>query len=137
MSLEGVLIMKDVKGPKKFEINRPKRHEFKKEETPASKDDAITENLKSETPEEKVEEPVKEKEVVKDPPTRNPYRVIVSALNIRVTPSDDGDIMCVLKKDTPLIINSMEGEWANVTAIPVTGIEVTGYVMTKFIEEDK
>ena len=133
MSLEGVLIMKDVKGPKKFELNRPKRHEFKKEETPASKDDAITENLKSETPEEKVEE----KEEVKDPPTRNPYRVIVSALNIRVTPSDDGDIMCVLKKDTPLVINSMEGEWANVTAIPVTGIEVTGYVMTEFIEEDK
>ena len=55
-------------------------------------------------------------------------------LNVRTEPKEDDNVMCVIKKDTSGIVNFVSGEWTNITVSPINGIEVTGYVMSKFIK---
>ncbi len=57
------------------------------------------------------------------------------AVYVRKTPSDDGSILAVLSTNQPLTILKVEDDWTKVTCTDWEGNEVTGYILTKRIED--
>ena len=111
------------------EVNKEREAEKAVEETVESVADDKTDELKTEVKEEKPVTP----EVKRG-------TVIAELLNVRSAPEVGDNIIGKLKRYTRVEIitkGGIDNDWHFVKGEMVTGISVSGYVMSKYIEEDK
>lgn len=115
-----------------------KEHEAEKavEETVESVADDKTDELKTEVEEEPVPKPAPEELI----PEVKHGTVIAELLNVRTSPEVRDNIIGKLKRYTSVDIITKGGTdntWLFVKGEMVTGVSVSGYVMSKYIDEDK
>lgn len=133
MSLEGVKMTKKNRYNREFrtpeEVNKEREAEKAVEETVESVADDKTDELKTEVKEEK---PVT--------PEIKHGTVIAELLNVRSAPEVGDNIIGKLKRYTRVDIITKGGTdniWFFIKGEIVTGVSVSGYVMSKYIDEDK
>jgi hypothetical protein len=117
---------------REFRNREEKSEEIIQEELKKEKE--FLNNAKEELKEEKDE--VIEKEA---PPTKEPKKghVIAQLLNVRTEPVKGDNIIGQLPKGTSIEIITEEKEgWFFIKGEIITGVSVSGYVMSEYIKED-
>lgn len=144
MSLEGVKMTKKNRYNREFRTPEEikKEHEAEKavEETVEPVADDKTDELKTEVEEEPVPKPAPEELISADEPEVKRGTVIAELLNVRTAPEVGDNVIGKLKKNTPVEIITKVGTdntWFFVKGEMAIGISVSGYVMSKYIDEDK
>lgn len=123
------------------EVKKEREAEKAVEETLEPVADDKTDELKTEVEEEPVAKLATEELIpeVNIPEVKH-GTVIAELLNVRTAPEVGDNVIGKLKKDTKVEIITKGGTdntWFFVKGEMATGISVSGYVMSKYIEEDK
>lgn len=117
------------------EVKKEREAEKAVEETVEPVADDKTDELKSEVEEEPVPKPAPEELI----PEVKRGTVIAELLNVRTAPEVGDNIIGTFKKGTKIEIITKGGtsnDWFFVKGEMLTGVSVSGYVMSKYIEED-
>ena len=135
MSLEGVKMTKKNRYNREFRTPEEIKKEHEAEKAVEETVDDKTDELKIEVEEEPVAKLAPEEQI----PEVKHGTVIAELLNVRTAPEVGDNVIGKLKKNTPVEIITKGGtsnDWYFVKGEMITGISVSGYVMSKYIEED-
>lgn len=127
---------------KRFDREAIRRSKEESEKIIKDVNDKIAEKIQEakEIEEEPVPKPAPEELIPDDKPEIKHGTVIAELLNVRSAPEVGDNIIGKLKRYTRVDIITKGGtsnDWYFVKGEMATGISVSGYVMSKYIEEDK